>query len=430
MRRLVEKLLPGGRIGRGIAILAGGTVGGQAIVLLASPLLTRLYAPEDFGVLGVFSAILYLIGFAVCLRYELAIPLADNDATMVNLMAVAGLAALLVSTLTGFVLLAFGRPLMDWLDAPSLLPWLWLLPPSLLAMGAFNILNHWAIRRQAFGRITRTKLAQGIGQALVPAVVALGISGPFGLLAGQIVGQVAGFGTHARAFLRQERSLLQMVGMRPMCAAAALYGRLAAYGASGALLSGGSRLLPALLVAALHGMTVAGLFVLTQRVVAAPARLLGAAVAQVYLSEAPRLAREDRSAMVRLFSRTTWRLVALAGAILAVLLVTGPPLFGLVFGAVWTEAGNYARLLAPMYLAQLVVSPISQTLTVINRMDLLLFWEAGRLAAVLLVFAAAAKLAWPPLLTLGCLSAAGTLAYAILFLVILRMLRAPQSRPV
>ena len=77
-----------------------GAAFGQLLVLVAS-LLTRLYTPEDFGVLGVFSALLMVFGIAVSLCYELAIPFAEDDARMVNLLALSLVLALLVSLLFG-----------------------------------------------------------------------------------------------------------------------------------------------------------------------------------------------------------------------------------------------------------------------------------------------------------------------------------------
>ena len=70
MLRVVRALLPKGRLIRAVALLVTGSAFGQLLVLVASPLLTRLYSPDDFGVLGVFSALLGLFGTAVCLRYE------------------------------------------------------------------------------------------------------------------------------------------------------------------------------------------------------------------------------------------------------------------------------------------------------------------------------------------------------------------------
>ena len=53
----VKRFLPESAFAKNVNVLVGGTALGQVITVLASPLLTRLYAAEDFGVLAVYSSI-------------------------------------------------------------------------------------------------------------------------------------------------------------------------------------------------------------------------------------------------------------------------------------------------------------------------------------------------------------------------------------
>ena len=47
--------------------LVTGTTFAQFIVILASPLLTRLYGPEAFGFLALFTSITSIIGVIACM---------------------------------------------------------------------------------------------------------------------------------------------------------------------------------------------------------------------------------------------------------------------------------------------------------------------------------------------------------------------------
>src|SRR5579859_6097194 len=71
-----------------VSIMLTGAAGGQAVSLLLSPLLTRLYSPQEFGTLSVYSAIVAILVVISSLRYELALPLVRDDEDAVNLMAV------------------------------------------------------------------------------------------------------------------------------------------------------------------------------------------------------------------------------------------------------------------------------------------------------------------------------------------------------
>ena len=49
----LRRLLPKNAFARGVSVLVGGTAGAQLLTILAAPLLTRLYGPEDFGLVAV-----------------------------------------------------------------------------------------------------------------------------------------------------------------------------------------------------------------------------------------------------------------------------------------------------------------------------------------------------------------------------------------
>jgi O-antigen/teichoic acid export membrane protein len=414
MMRALQALLPQGRLRRAVLVSMTGTAFGQLLVLAASPLVTRLYTPEDFGALGVFTALLMVVGIAVSLRYELAIPLAEDAASVANLLALSLVLTVLGSSLIGVALWLWGGVITGWFNAEALRPLLWLLPVGLLGSGWARALTHWAIRRQEFGRITRTEISRSVGR--VAAQVGFGFvsSGPFGLLVGQVVGQSAGITTLALAFHRIEGTIWRAVGLRAMVRAAARFGNLPTFGTGAALLNNSVRFAPALFVAALYGVEVAGWFALAQRILATPV-FLSNAVARVYLSEAPRRARAGGEGMYALFKATTWRLLVFGLLAIGLVGVAGPQLFGLVFGSVWTEAGRYAQFLAFATLARVVVVPIAQTLTVFERQDLQLACDAFRCGVLLLIFFAAHQLAWSPLLTIGVLSIGTTLSHILLF---------------
>ena len=91
------------------------------------------------------------------------------------------------------------------------------------------------------------------------------------------------------------------------------------------------------------------------------------------------------------------------------IVVVAPFAFGLVFGSAWAEAGLYAAILAPMQYLQMITSPLSGILTVLERQDLHLVRECvsiGVLGAVV-VLAMVAHL--DSLQVVAALSAAGSL---------------------
>ena len=207
MIQRLRALLPKGRLARGVTLLVTGTALGQVLVIAASPLLTRLYAPVDFGALAVFSAFLGILVAIGSLRYELAIPLAEDDERVVNLLVVTLIVGVVTSALTGVVVWQWGQAIVRSFNAELLEPLIWLLPVGLLVAGCSRGLLHWAIRRQDFGRISRTQISRSVGRVVTQVCLGVATTGPLGLLLGQIIGHSAGITTLGLAFHRRDGGL-------------------------------------------------------------------------------------------------------------------------------------------------------------------------------------------------------------------------------
>jgi O-antigen/teichoic acid export membrane protein len=173
---------------------------------------------------------------------------------------------------------------------------------------------------------------------------------------------------------------------------------------------------PLLLVAYLYGPTVAGWLGMTQRVLALPATLLGAAIAQVFLAEFASRVRENAALARRLFHQTSRRLTIVAAVTSIVLALFGPWMVALIFGKEWAESGHYARALAVSLAVQLVAFPVGQTLIVLERLALQLCSDITRLVATVGAIFAAWMVGSSALTAIWWLSIASAASYAAAWL--------------
>src|SRR6478609_3136460 len=81
-----RRRLTGQGFAANVAFMVTGTALGQAASIVLSPVLTRLYTPDQFGYLSVYTAALTIFGVIAVLGFELAIPLAANDTELANLL--------------------------------------------------------------------------------------------------------------------------------------------------------------------------------------------------------------------------------------------------------------------------------------------------------------------------------------------------------
>lgn len=109
LRSILNKIMPKAPIARGIGLLVGGTAGAQLLMIGATPIITRLYQPSDYGILATFTAILGLVNVISCLRYELAIPLPKKSEDAYNLVALSIIIVIILSIAIALLALPFTK---------------------------------------------------------------------------------------------------------------------------------------------------------------------------------------------------------------------------------------------------------------------------------------------------------------------------------
>ena len=360
MANWLQRFKPKSAFARGVGVLVGGTAGAQALMVLAAPVLTRLYSPEDFGLLAVFTAILALLAVIAAGRYELAIPLPESDQDAANITVLGFVLVLLTSLLTFAVFLLWPQAIADALNAPTLAPYLWLIPFGVLFASTYEVFSKWAVRRKQFPTIARTRIVQALGTLGVQlGAYKLGVAA---LLGGHAAGQGLGAsGLALSAFKRPEFRECSLAGLRQQ---ASRYRKFPLYSTWTALFNTASLQLAPIMFVAIYGAAVAGLYALTLRILSMPGSLIGNAVGSVFLSSAPAARRDGtlKDLVEKLHAR-----LAMAGALpLMVLLFFGPDLFELVFGAEWRKAGVYAQWMAPWIYLQFQWSPLSMLSSVLE----------------------------------------------------------------
>ena len=349
---------------RDVLKLALGTVLGRAIALVALPIVTRLYTPEDFALLAVYLSMVSLVSVVACFRLEIAIPLAVDDEDAVNLLALALLALFCVVGLALIATLSMPGILARWFGNPELAAYLWLVPLGVAMAGTYATFQYWATRARRFGSIARTRIGQAVTG--VATMLALGWAGitPLGLLLGNAFNIGAGGLSLAFRALRADRAFFGSVSHKQMKAALRKYYRYPIYSAPEALFNIAGIQVSILLIAA-HGGSEAGYLLLAMQIMTAPMTLLGVSISQVYMSRAPEEFREGRIAPFTLSIMR--RLVMVGSGPLIFVGVLAPFVFPWIFGADWARSGEIVAWLVPWMVLQFIASPVSMVMFVVGR---------------------------------------------------------------
>lgn len=362
----LDELLKSGFV-RSTGVLVGGTALAQALTVLALPVLTRLYSPEDFSVLAVYVAILTMISVIACLRLEIAIPLPESEEVAANLLALALTFAAVFAGVFALVVIGFGDRFFGAIGKPELSPYGWLLPVGVWLAASYAALQYWATREKQFELVAKTRVAQ----ATVGLSAQLGLgwweAGPVGLLLGHAL--LAGSGI--LALIRRNIGVFRLVSLPNMKSAFGQYRRFPIYSTFEALTNNAGMQVPVLLIAAYAVGPEAGFLLLATRALGTPVNLIGGAIAQVYLSRAPEEMRAGRLASFTV--KILFKLAHLTIVPLVLLALIAPCAFAFVFGEEWRRAGELIVWMTPWFVLKLLSSPVSMVMHVKMQQRAMLF---------------------------------------------------------
>ncbi len=385
--RLLDRWLPRGGLARSVSILAGGTALSQVVAIAASPLLTRIYQPADFGALQVFISLMMFGVAAASGRYEVAILLPEDEQSSIDVLGLATLCVCLTAIIAaGLVVLChFYRILPS--SVSALRGYLWLLPISILGAGLYQVLSYWAMRHSGYSQIAKSKFTQVTTQVATQLGVGLLAHGSIGLLVGDAIGRMTGSGRFIRDLWQDSSDQIRAIRLSRMIKLAVRYREYPLVSMWGALISMTGMALPSLFLAQYYGSQATGWFALVARVLGIPSALISLSIAQVYMSEAARLKRSNPNRLMYIFLKTTRRMLYLGLVPCVVFTIFAPWIFQVIFGQAWREAGEYARSLAIMFFASFVNAPVQFTLSILERQRAEFVWTACRLAVTALAIA-------------------------------------------
>lgn len=153
---IIKKLIDN-KFFRSVILIAGGTAFGQAIIIISFPIISRLYSPEEYGILTTFTAVLGMLAVVGSLKYEWGIAIADDDDKAINVTALSFLVLFVVVGLLALILYGYGEEILVIMDGENLYKYRLFIPIGFLFIGIYNILTQWALRKKILKRYQKQK---------------------------------------------------------------------------------------------------------------------------------------------------------------------------------------------------------------------------------------------------------------------------------
>lgn len=357
-----------------VLTLMKGTVIAQFLPILISPILTRIYTPEQFGVFAIYIAVISVLTPIVNARYELAIALPKEERSALSLFALTFIINMFV-TLIAVVIVIFAGDRMAELLSLQDANWLYLLPLGLILVGLFSSITYLNNRWGRFDYLAKSKINQSISMAVTQLMLGFVKLGSLGLVIGYCIGQISSILKLGEKTEILPRVKKENISKKDLLLIAKEYNEFPKYAMVTHSTEALSTNIPNLLLSKFFGTQYTGYYSLTTRTINLPLSLIGKSIGDVFLSTASKLYREQGECQA--IYRKTFKILVLIPIIPFIFLFFfAEELFAFIFGEEWRIAGTYTRLLIPALYLQFISSPLSHMFIIAKKIKLEFFIQS------------------------------------------------------
>ncbi len=343
MKKIIKKSLNNSFV-RSVLVMASGTAAAQAITMGLSPIITRMYGPEAFGIMGTFTAMINIIIPVAALTYPIAIVLPKSDEDAKGIVRLSLIIAGVISFISLIILFLLNDQIINLFNLHEIASYLYLIPLVVIFAGLVQVAEQWLIRTKQFSINAQVTFYQSL--IINGSKVGIGLTHP---VAGVLVVMTAlGNGIRALMMIMFIKKSSNQTGMnegskkKSLKRLALEYYDFPTYRSPQVFINAISQSLPVLILTSFFGVASAGLYTIGRTVLSIPTQLIGKSVGDVFYPRISEAARNKENVTAIIKKATL--VLGLIGIIpFGIIILFGPIIFSVVFGDDWYMAGEYAR---------------------------------------------------------------------------------------
>lgn len=363
--------------------LLSANVVAQVVGLILYPVLTRIYSPEDFGLLNLFLGIGGILALISTAEYQYAIVLPKEEYKAKGVMQV-GLFVLFFVTAIVLLSVPFSKPIANLFNAPELASWYGLMPLYVLFSGGWVLLNFYYTRQKAFGRISAYQVSQSVLNAGAKLGFGLGhclrggliLSTVFSAMVAVCVSVVRSWRNGLKDLFRVDKSVCWAVARE--------YANFPKYSLPKALVNNVSSSLPAFLLTPFFGLTELGFWAMALTLAFRPINMVATSFYQVLFQNVADKVNKDESIrpLILRFLKRTW--VVIVPCFVCLYFVLPWLTEWLLGGTQWRATGEYIRLMLPWLACNVVGAALGFVVDVFRKQRMSLYIEVASVCLRLL----------------------------------------------
>ena len=403
----------------------------QVMSFLSIPIISRLFKPEDFGYLAVYSALVVVLASISTLRFDWLIPSVKLPNSASHLFNFGFIFCLLFTVILSVVLsqniLAYGPNSFRVLQ-----PVWFLIPLGVILVSLFNILKGWTTRTGELEIIAKITWKQSVVKIISNLFFGfMGING-IGLILSLNMSRVIGV-IFTFNLLKKTLPLLFYSNIRKANRILKVIINKAILSSIISLINAFSTNIMVVTLAIYYSSSELGLLVFANRIVAAPVGIASRALSQSFWSRAAELTRAANYTLLKKeYIYITIRLFYCALVVVLVTMIISQ-LTEFIFGSNWKGAGEVLLCMTPLFLGTIIFVPTNH-LIALKKPQLQLIADLTRVSLIIVSILIAMYFDLPFTLAVFLCCSGSFIGYVILgalhFYAHARLLKMPKAKDV
>ena len=347
-----------------LMILSSGIA--QVILIITTPIITRLYSPAEFGEFTIFSNIAMILIPIINARYDLLIVNAKNDRSA-NILSQ-------ISFLISFLILLILIPILAisaWLYPNFILDFIFIII-MLFLVSLTNIFTNYLNKERKYKVLSLINVFRAGSMALLQIIFGLLSLGSLGLIIGfslsYITGITLGYKTFKKHFNivrnKEETKALFLENKNQLV-----------YSTPSILLNSLSFSVVVFFIGILYTNTEVGIYGMAIRVLGIPVTIISLGLSKIFMQQANDyyIERGNFRNLLLKFSST---LVIVSIILYVPLYLFSEELVNILLGHSWVDAITVIKIVIPLFVIRLIVSTVSLSVIVLQKQQLELILQA------------------------------------------------------
>lgn len=370
---------------KNVAIMVSGRVLAQAIPILLTPLLTRLYSPSEFGIFGVYAAIIAFLAMISNGRYSLSIILPKSDIETKRLLILSSFLTIVVTAIFALGFIALGSCFFDFFEISMLQKYLPILILNILFIGLYESLYYYVLRTKNYKILTTNIIIQALVLVSIRLLCGYLNFTEIGLIISYLIGYSVGYILLISRLKIPIFSLFKEFKIFDYILLLKRYSRFPKYSLLADSLSVLATYSPNMLLNKIFGSVVTGYYSMSDKILGSPIWFVTSSVGDVFKQEASEQLRVKNSCF-EVFVKTTKTLFFIGIIPFSVLFIISPYVVPFILGENWKEAGVFIQIFSIMYFLRFIISPVSHVIYIVNKQNYNVIFQGINLLTTVISF--------------------------------------------